>query len=111
MNLFSTNPVSQTAVSQTNPTLQRVVPIIFSVVLLTAVLFLMQTQPAAAAVDCNDSSWQVGDEADLNAAIVCYNSKPAGSYAISLTQSISLTTSTTPISNTVASVTLLLEGG
>ncbi|MCP4415058.1 MAG: hypothetical protein GY805_00450, partial [Chloroflexi bacterium] len=109
MNLFNTNPVFQI-----NLVLRRVIPIIFFVaaLVLTAVLFLMQTQPAAAAVDCADSAWQVGDETDLNAAIVCYNAKPAGNYTLTLTQTISLNNaSSTIISNATAGATLLLEGG
>ncbi len=71
----------------------------------------MQVQPAAAAVDCTNNTWPVGDEADLNTAIVCYNAKPAGSYTITLTQNISLTVSSTAIDNATMDTTLLLEGG
>ncbi len=90
---------------------RRTVPIIlFALLAVTAVLWLMGVQPAQALVDCNDNSWLVGIEADLNDAINCYNSKPAGSYTITLTQNISLTASTVTINNPTAGVALLLEG-
>jgi len=61
--------------------------------------------------DCATEPWIVDEEADLNNAISCYNSQTiAGSYTISLTQNISLTASSTTISNSVNGVTLLLEG-
>ena len=79
-------------------------------VLLLALLGVA-VQPAYAAVNCADSSWSVGDETDLNAAIVCYNAKTtAGSYTITLTADIPLTTSTTAINNAIAGVDLTIEG-
>ncbi len=53
----------------------------------------------------------MGDEADLNTAIECYNAKVAGNYTITLTQNISLTVSSTIIDNATSNTTLLLEGG
>ncbi|MFK7805089.1 MAG: choice-of-anchor Q domain-containing protein [Anaerolineae bacterium] len=67
--------------------------------------------PVSAAVNCADSAWPVGTEADLNGAIACYNAKGAGSYTITLTQNIDLTASTTTIDNSTASTSLILEGG
>jgi hypothetical protein len=60
---------------------------------------------------CYVDSWSVGNEAELNAAIACYNTKTvAGSYTITLTQEILLTASTTAIYNAMAGVELTIEG-
>ena len=53
----------------------------------------------------------MGDEADLNAAIVCFNAKTnPGEYTIFLTQSIALTASTTLVNNPADGVSLILDG-
>ena len=67
-------------------------------------------ETAFAAVNCGDSSWSVGTEADLNAAIVCFNAKPAGSYTITLTADIPIGASTTQINNATAGAQLIVEG-
>ncbi len=65
---------------------------------------------------CYVDSWSVGNEAELNAAIACYNTKTvAGSYTITLTQDILLSDrltdrSTTAIDNDTAGVELVIEG-
>ncbi len=60
---------------------------------------------------CYVDSWSVGNEAELNAAIACYNTKTvAGSYTITVTQGISLTASTTAINNANSGVSLVIEG-
>ena len=65
---------------------------------------------------CYVDSWSVANEAELNAAIACYNSKTAaGSYTITLTQDILLSDrqtdrSTTAIDNATAGVELVIEG-
>ncbi len=64
------------------------------------------------AVDCSASSWNVGNEVELNEAIACYNAKTtAGVYTINLTQDIDLTASTTIIDNHTAGVDLVIAGG
>ncbi|MCP4418506.1 MAG: hypothetical protein GY805_17955, partial [Chloroflexi bacterium] len=61
--------------------------------------------------DCAIEPWIVDEEADLNGAIGCFNNQTiADSYIISLTQNISLITSTVDIDNNTAGVELLLEG-
>ncbi len=53
----------------------------------------------------------VGNEADLNAAIACFNAAgAAGLYTITLTANIPLTASTTAISNATAGVELKIAG-
>lgn len=60
---------------------------------------------------CSDSDWIVADQSELDAAISCFNSKTtAGSYTITLTQNISLITSTLTISNTEIGTNLFVEG-
>ncbi len=65
---------------------------------------------------CYVDSWSVANEAELNAAIACYNTKTvAGSYTITLTQDILLSDrqtdrSTTAIDNATAGVELVIEG-
>ena len=100
--------VHETAVSPHKP-----LTIIFflAITLLVTIFWFMHTQPASAAVDCVNNTWQVGDEADLNGAITCFNNKTtAGNYSIIFTQNISLTASTTAMSNNTVNTTLLLEG-
>ena len=61
---------------------------------------------------CFVDSWNVSNEAELNAAIACYNTKTvAGSYPITLTQNIPLTDSTTTIDNSNSNVELVIAGG
>ena len=61
---------------------------------------------------CNTNSWTANNEASLNAAISCYNGKSiAGTYTITLTQNINLTTFTDAISNATSGVSLVIEGG
>ncbi len=65
----------------------------------------------AMAVNCSNSSWSVGTEADFNDAISCFNGKTsAGNYAISFTQVISLTDDTTVIDNDRVGVNLVIDG-
>ncbi len=65
---------------------------------------------------CFVDSWSVSNEAELNAAIACYNTKTvAGTYTITLTQDILLSDrqldrSTTAIDNATAGVELVIEG-
>ena len=65
---------------------------------------------------CFVDNWNVGNEAELNAAIACYNTKTvAGTYTITLTQDILLSDrqldrSTTAIDNATAGVALVIEG-
>ena len=65
---------------------------------------------------CFVDNWSVANEAELNAAIACYNTKTvAGSYTITLTQDILLSDrqldrSTTAIDNDTAGVALVIEG-
>lgn len=79
-----------------------------------AALVLMLAQaalvsPAAAA--CTFPV-DVATEAELNAAISCYNgTTAAGAYTITLTQNINLTASTTAIDNATSGVSLTIEGG
>ncbi|MCP4415231.1 MAG: hypothetical protein GY805_01330 [Chloroflexi bacterium] len=105
---FSEMIAHETAVSPHKP----ITMIIFlAITLLVTIFWFMYTQPASAAVDCANNTWQVGDEADLNGAITCFNDKAtAGNYSIIFTQNISLTASTTAMSNNTANATLLLEG-
>lgn len=79
---------------------------------LIGLIITLRTPTAQAmTINCSDSSWAVGTEANLNDAISCFNSKTsAGTYTISFTQNISLTTSSTDISNTHLSTGLLVEG-
>ncbi len=63
------------------------------------------------APSCDPAAWSVSDEISLNNAILCFNTaSAAGSYTISLTQNISLTASTWPISNTISGINLIIEG-
>jgi len=90
---------------------KRAILFVLIVLGITAVTALLLVQPAQAAVDCNDSSWMVVDETELNDAITCYNAKTTvGNYTITFSQNISLTASTTTINNTVGSVALVVEG-
>lgn len=74
-------------------------------------LWLLSGSPVQAAVNCAGSSWSVGNEADLNAAIACYNAKTSrGTYRITLTQDIDLTASTSQIDNATANVKLVVNG-
>ena len=76
----------------------------------TAVFLFTHAQPVKAAVNCADATWPVANQADVNAAIACYNAKASsGSYTISLTQDIALAVSTTTISNAVVGVSLDIE--
>ncbi|MEM8860694.1 MAG: choice-of-anchor Q domain-containing protein, partial [Chloroflexota bacterium] len=60
---------------------------------------------------CDSAAWSAQDEQSLNNAILCFNSAlTTGTYTISLTQNISLTASTQPITNTVSGVELIIEG-
>ena len=65
---------------------------------------------------CYVDNWSVSNEAELNAAIACYNTKTvAGTYTITLTQDILLSDrltdrSTTAIDNATAGVELVIEG-
>ena len=57
-------------------------------------------------------NWPVANEAELNAAIACFNSKTTpDSYTITLTKNINLSASTTAIDNATAGVELVIEGG
>lgn len=59
---------------------------------------------------CADSL-PVGTEADLNAAIACFNARTtAGVATITLTRDIDLTASTTEIKNATAGASLVIEG-
>lgn len=77
------------------------------------------TRPQGAADDvgafefvCLSNPWSAGTEAELNLAIVCFDSATsAGTYTILLTADINLTASTFPISNIVAGVKLAINGG
>ena len=60
---------------------------------------------------CFVDRWSVSNEAELNAAIACYNTKTVvGTYPITLTQNISLTASTTTIDNSNSNVELVIVG-
>ena len=87
--------------------------ILLSILLIFIVLVsqgrLWPAQPVLAALNCNENSWSVNSETDLNAAIDCFNNKPAGSYTITLAQSINLTASSTTIDSTTGA-TLTLDG-
>ena len=66
---------------------------------------------AGGGIDCNQAEWIVSSQGDLNDAINCFNAKvSSGNYTISLSQGITLTTSTFEIINTTAGVELLIEG-
>lgn len=108
MNRFTMYTSKQTAVIY-----QQTIPVILLVfALIMTVLLFMQVQPAAATVDCAVQPWLVGDEADFNSAIDCYNSElVANSYTISVTQNISLTASSKIIDNPIVGVELQVEGG
>lgn len=78
---------------------------------LVSVLILALARQARAGFDCSGNIWSVNNESALNSAIACYNSQvTAGSYTITFTQNISLTTNTTGISNTTSGVALVLDG-
>ncbi len=65
----------------------------------------------AVEVACPASPWNVANEGELNFAIGCYNGQTApGVYTINITQGISLTASTTVISNTLAGLELQILG-
>ena len=84
--------------------------LLFSFSLLIGFLAL-SIVPAEAAINCSDSDWSVGTEADLNSAIGCFNGKStAGTYTITLTDTIGLAASTSNINNSTAGVELLIEG-
>ena len=51
---------------------------------------------------CPPFPMAAGTTTELNQAIGCYNAAPAGDYAISITQDITLITATVPITNPVA---------
>jgi predicted outer membrane repeat protein len=97
------------------PKTTRLTLLIFISTLIVFVTLTIQTAPQANAAtlaatpDCNDSIWTVANEAELNAAITCYNAKGAGNYSISLTDTISLTANTTPINNSTAA-SLMING-
>ena len=60
---------------------------------------------------CFVDSWSVANEAELNAAIACYNTKTAaGSHTITVTHDIPLTASTSAINNATSGVELVIEG-
>lgn len=92
-----------------------VVVVFFVGLAFTAVLTLTLTQQTQAGFDCSGNNWSVGNEADLNAAVACYNSQTTSNeYTIIFTQNISLTTSTISINNQLSSIngiTLTVDGG
>jgi hypothetical protein len=60
---------------------------------------------------CQASSWAVSNQTELNDAIACYNAKNvAGSYAITVTQDITLTASSRAINNTTPGAVLTIAG-
>jgi hypothetical protein len=66
---------------------------------------------APLAVDCGFDPWRVATEAELSAAISCYNAKTtAKSYLIYLTDDIDLTANLPAINNVASAVSLTLEG-
>ena len=61
---------------------------------------------------CTAGPWSVGNEAELNAAIFCYNNETApDTYVINVTQNISLTASANVINNATNGVSLDINGG
>ncbi len=84
----------------------------FSTLCIVAEIFgIFTVHSAEAAVDCANDSWTVGNEADLNFAITCFNNKTsAGAYTIILNQNIGLSASLISIDNTTNGVELFLEG-
>lgn len=80
------------------------------VMTLVITTLLLTPRPAAAAIDCNASSWSVATATELNEAIACFNAKPSGSYTITLTGDINLTASSTSINNATPGAILLIEG-
>lgn len=91
---------------------KRRLPILLLIVLsITAVTTLIIVQPTQAAINCDDSSWIIADETNLNDAITCYNGKTiAGDYTITFSQNISLTVRTTVIENTTNGIVLTVDG-
>ncbi|MEM8858018.1 MAG: choice-of-anchor Q domain-containing protein, partial [Chloroflexota bacterium] len=90
-----------------------ILPASLALLFFASIMTLLSLTPdlAQAAVNCSDSSWAVGDEADLNAAIACFNGKNTfGVHTISLTQNIDLTSSTTAIGNTSEDISFVLDG-
>ncbi|MCB0071043.1 MAG: hypothetical protein KDE20_06275, partial [Caldilineaceae bacterium] len=78
------------------------------------------TRPQGAADDigafeaqpCTAGPWSVGTEAELNAAIFCYNNATTpGTYTINVTQNINLTAGTNVINNVTSGVNLDINGG
>ncbi|MEM8857972.1 MAG: choice-of-anchor Q domain-containing protein [Chloroflexota bacterium] len=88
--------------------------VIFGLPLSLALIMFSALTPSSieAAVNCTDSSWSVGTEADLNSAIGCFNGKStSGVYTIALSQYITLTASTAAINNPIDGISLMLDGG
>src|SRR5262245_59552002 len=86
-------------------TLRIAFVVFFGLLLYTPVLKI-----SAAAPGCFPAP--VMTQADLNAAIVCYNSLAApGTYDINIGADILLTASTTQINNATAGVSLVINGG
>ena len=60
---------------------------------------------------CGDSPWSVTNQAELSAAIECFNTKTAaGTYTISIDQGFPATVSTAAIDNPTSGVELVIEG-
>lgn len=102
------NILYSSIVTAVSPQIRSLHPILFTLISITSLLGLWHAQPAHAAVDCADSSWQIASETDLNDAITCYNDKTVpGTYTITLTANIDLTGNSTIIDGTR---NLLIEG-
>jgi hypothetical protein len=80
-----------------------------SVLLMITLLLIMPVPSVSALNGCMPFS--VGTEAELNAAIACYNSETApAAYTITITANINLTASPSVINNTIGGVQLVIEG-
>ncbi|MFK7805432.1 MAG: Calx-beta domain-containing protein [Anaerolineae bacterium] len=76
-----------------------------------SVLFTLTAAAPQAAVCVSPSNLSVSSELELNDAIECFNQEvAAGTYVITFTQSITLSASTLPITNTVAGADLEING-
>ena len=87
--------------------------LLLGVLMVTAVFssLTVHSVHSGSSINCNNNNWPASNQTELNDAIACFNNKTnAGDYTISVTQNISLTTSSSPIHNPIPNVALRVEG-